>query len=645
MLFLLKSPAPQTRTPASLFDSLPAVNFQPIDGSGGQKRQNAIFLREIQERGFNLMLTMGFSQDDALKAGRYAGEHYPRSWYPPNTVNASTDSAYRSEVWERYLSVLFKAPARKIPPHARAEGVEGGFYEMPEVAPAQGRPAGTLLGQLVPEKAAIKGLPPKETGVPAQPAAEAKPATRQKEEKPPAQKTKMAGPKKSPRTKDMAGKELVSLVENLMKERVSISAALYLDNSESVVDYCGKIKKTGDSIQKVSKKYENQSFRCAYLPQDAVKGDLDNCVRQLELILNRQSNYNNQVFISDGGNLPISPDMVSKTIRHCAGTGQRIHVVYPSYTSYDGPIPFISSKDSSLLGALIYLAYKTGGFAFSIDKIRNSDYAGILTADSKKNAYSDVFDFMQKNSISPFLMSLVAISQNDIGLLRQIVSKDPKTLSEQYNGGGTVLHYAAYYGKLDAVKFICSKDPNAIRAKNKVNQTPMHEAVLAHSNGSSLDIVKFLHSKDPNLIYEKDLQGLTPAHYAAGRGAPNMFKFFCSKSPGIIHAKDNDGKTPIFFATGASMDYYLEGGEGGAGYFSSDQKNPANIRLWAARLEVVKFIHSKDPNAINAKNRFGLTPLRYVREGIEVAKFLIWMGADPGSDPEFRKYRKNPALK
>ncbi|WP_353282647.1 ankyrin repeat domain-containing protein [Wolbachia endosymbiont (group A) of Pogonocherus hispidulus] len=174
-----------------------------------------------------------------------------------------------------------------------------------------------------------------------------------------------------------------------------------------------------------------------------------------------------------------------------------------------------------------------------------------------------------------------------------------KTVNVEDNHGQTLLHIAAYNGKLDVVEYLISKGAD-FSAKDKLNSTPLHSAA---AEAGKLDIVKYLVNRGADVNAQSKYCS-TPLHYAAESGELDKVKCLIDKGADI-NAKDGYGWIPLHCA--------------------------AESEKW----DIVKYLISKGAN-VNAKNKYGWTPLHYAAGSgeLDIVKCLIKNGTDVNAKNE-----------
>ena len=111
--------------------------------------------------------------------------------------------------------------------------------------------------------------------------------------------------------------------------------------------------------------------------------------------------------------------------------------------------------------------------------------------------------------------------------------------------GHIPLHYAAYNGHLDLVRyFITARRCNPI-AENNYKSTPLH---LACRNGQ-LNVVQYLITSEAQCNPScRDFYGDTPLHYACSKGHLNIAKYLIREARCNPLCENCNGSTPLHYA-------------------------------------------------------------------------------------------------
>jgi ankyrin repeat protein len=131
---------------------------------------------------------------------------------------------------------------------------------------------------------------------------------------------------------------------------------------------------------------------------------------------------------------------------------------------------------------------------------------------------------------------LIVAQYGNLNEVKDLVSQKA-SLSARYSDGWTLIHCAAYGGKLDIVKYLVAGEKNSLKIKDNNGRVPLH---CAASNGK-LDIVKYFVDEEKIDASIKDNSGWTPLHWASWNGHLDVVEYLIHKGANI-NAADNSGK-------------------------------------------------------------------------------------------------------
>ncbi|KAH3835815.1 uncharacterized protein LOC127876270 [Dreissena polymorpha] len=123
----------------------------------------------------------------------------------------------------------------------------------------------------------------------------------------------------------------------------------------------------------------------------------------------------------------------------------------------------------------------------------------------------------------------------------------------------SLLHEAAFTGKLEMVQFLAQKFPNMVNRRNLRSFMPCHFA----AQEGHLEVLLYLLPKQPSdFPVTKEKQ--TIMHIAAYNKMLPIVKYICQKFPSLMQLADSDGANPLHYAArGGStevFDYLIEKG-------------------------------------------------------------------------------------
>lgn len=189
------------------------------------------------------------------------------------------------------------------------------------------------------------------------------------------------------------------------------------------------------------------------------------------------------------------------------------------------------------------------------------------------------------------------IEEGALQKLQEILEEDPSKIDvKNESDGKTLLHFAAFGGHLEIVKYLVEKNAN-LEAKDALNHTPLHAASVA----GRLEVVKYLADKNIHLVEEKDNYGLTPLHRAAWQGHVEVVKYLVDKGS-CFNTVDYAGKTPLLLAIEANrlnvVHYFIE-----KTTVFGVENNALRIALqyaaYLGKLEIVKYLLSCCTNSVD----------------------------------------------
>ncbi|GJE85550.1 ANK-REP-REGION domain-containing protein [Phanerochaete sordida] len=190
-----------------------------------------------------------------------------------------------------------------------------------------------------------------------------------------------------------------------------------------------------------------------------------------------------------------------------------------------------------------------------------------------------------------------AALNRQVGLVRTLITQDPKLLNAQDVDGRTPLHWAATSGSLEIVRYLL--DQNAqVDLPDNAGWTALH---IASSAGHE-DIVRELLGAGADVKKTND-KGLTALHYAASKSRIDIGKLLIDRGADI-NARDKANQTALHRAATT----------GSTGFI--------NLLLHPPE--------GSPKTRINPADRVGNTPLHLAMESAyaEAACLLIEAGAD-----------------
>ena len=164
-----------------------------------------------------------------------------------------------------------------------------------------------------------------------------------------------------------------------------------------------------------------------------------------------------------------------------------------------------------------------------IAKVRelvNEDPRLLSTTDKNGNSPIVIATYYNQPEIATLFISEEAIKLDvfecamtgELNALKDLVAKDRTLTSSFSNNGFTPLHLTAFFGQVEAAKYLIETGANVeVPAKNAMKVTPLHSAVA----GDQVEIAKLLISNGANVNARQE-GGFTPLHAAAQDGSVKM---------------------------------------------------------------------------------------------------------------------------
>ncbi|PPQ63235.1 hypothetical protein CVT24_005695 [Panaeolus cyanescens] len=190
-----------------------------------------------------------------------------------------------------------------------------------------------------------------------------------------------------------------------------------------------------------------------------------------------------------------------------------------------------------------------------------------------------------------------AAQNNQLSLIRTLITEDPKLVNAVDADERTPLHWAASSGSIDIVRFLIDQKAEVDKVDGS-GWTPLHIAVSAgHEN-----VVRELIGAGADVNGKND-KGLTPLHYAASKSRIDIGKLLISRGADT-NARDKANQLPLHRAATTGSIGFIR--------MLLESSSPSNkLRL-------------------NTADRVGNTPLHLAMDSAhaEAAILLINAGAD-----------------
>lgn len=136
-----------------------------------------------------------------------------------------------------------------------------------------------------------------------------------------------------------------------------------------------------------------------------------------------------------------------------------------------------------------------------------------------------------------------AAVEGNVARMTEVLGTHPDLLNSPDRDGWTALHLAAYFGRLEAVRFLLNKGA-VVRgvSKNARAATTLHTALSARRT----EIATLLLERGADLEATA-AEGNTPLHAAAEAGSPEAVELLVGRGANV-NPRRNDGATPLTIA-------------------------------------------------------------------------------------------------
>jgi ankyrin repeat protein len=147
-----------------------------------------------------------------------------------------------------------------------------------------------------------------------------------------------------------------------------------------------------------------------------------------------------------------------------------------------------------------------------------------------------------------------AAALGDIERLRTALDAEPGLITRFTHDGWTLLHLAAFFGHVDAVRLLLERgsDPNAFSI-NTLRNTPLHAGL---SGPTGIEGVLLLVEAGAD-VNARQHGGFTPMHSAANRGILEIVGLLLERGADPDAAAD-DGRRPADFARERGHEHVIE---------------------------------------------------------------------------------------
>lgn len=193
----------------------------------------------------------------------------------------------------------------------------------------------------------------------------------------------------------------------------------------------------------------------------------------------------------------------------------------------------------------------------------------------------------------------------------------------------TLLHEAAFAGKLDVVKYLSQKFPSLVHCRNDRSFMPCHFA----AQEGHLDVMLYLLPKSPQL-FPLTKENQTILHISAYNKMLQLVKHICQKFPSLINSVDSDGAYALHYAArGGSIECFDCIVKNGGNPMVKTEAHSSVLHLAAydGNNEMVAHICARYPKLVNEVDSTGHSPAHYAAGGgdLSLLKDILSYGVDP----------------
>ena len=224
------------------------------------------------------------------------------------------------------------------------------------------------------------------------------------------------------------------------------------------------------------------------------------------------------------------------------------------------------------------------------------------------------------------------------GIVILLVTEYNCDVNNRDEEGHIALHYAAYNGHLDVVKYFttelrCAED------RNNIDETPLY---IACEKGF-LNIAHYLinvHHCNPSCRCNG---GLTPLHAACRNGHLDIAKYLIKEAHCSPSCKDSDGETPLHIAChNGHLDiikYLITEEHCDPSCKDNTGETPLHVACFHKFIHIIQYLLSTERVNPLAENKHGETPLHYAGNDYDIislfkpqllSPFVVRQLLDPG---------------
>ncbi|XP_056001971.1 uncharacterized protein LOC125662195 [Ostrea edulis] len=204
------------------------------------------------------------------------------------------------------------------------------------------------------------------------------------------------------------------------------------------------------------------------------------------------------------------------------------------------------------------------------------------------------------------LHSCTSSANGDLDIVQYLIVQgfDVRQRNEQ---GQIPMHLACISGNLEIVRFLVSKYPELLNAKDKKG----YDAILSCAKGQSLETLKYLENMQC-FTHQTLPKGKGILHIACKHSSVDVVKYLCQMYPQELERRDSKGKTALHMsALNASVGViqYLLDIEVDHYALSTSKQTILHLACYNSNIDILKYIAKKLPGLKCQKDYRGYTAL------------------------------------
>ncbi len=231
-------------------------------------------------------------------------------------------------------------------------------------------------------------------------------------------------------------------------------------------------------------------------------------------------------------------------------------------------------------------------------------------------------DFKDKNGKNALHFAVLRGHEHIVKLL---VKRAPKLITEMDNSGNTALHYATVKPSLEIVTTILDEIDKDTIVQNSKGATPTHIA----AQNMNVKILEFLLNKTPQWTHAGNDLSQSPLHFAVIKNNIETFKLLVKSTPELMPLQDRHGLTALHYAARWNMHeiaiILMQHAPNLADVISEQNQSPLDVAAQFDCIETARAILEIKPKRANIATHNGVTALHIAasRDNVRVAEFLL----------------------